>query len=302
MSENRVLTESGTNELEVVEFTLGSNYYGINVAKVSRLLNILDLEVTPFPRAPNSVRGVSNYRGTIIPIIDLFMELGIENKSGNEMLLITEFSNRIVGFIVGDVKSIRRETWADVEPMSSFLIDTSGPMYVTGVIKGSTGLITMLDFETIISTLLGTGKFFGGVTTEHSLDTSKKVIFAEDSTMVSKVLKDNLLQVGFTDILSFTNGLDAWEYIEQLEKADIDNILCLISDIEMPKLDGLSLTKRIKDDPELKEIPVVLFSSLITDALRNKGESVGADLQISKPDMQELVIALTTVSEIRESI
>jgi len=131
---------------------------------------------------------------------------------------------------------------------------------------------------------------------EEVIESDKEIVFAEDSSVTAKVLKDNLLSIGFKNIKSFTNGEDMWKYLKDVrDKNNIKNIYCILTDIEMPKMDGLTLCKKVKADSELSQLKVVLFSSLITDELRNKGNSVGADAQISKPNMKELLSTLKSI-------
>ncbi len=295
---NEILTKTGTNELEIIEFNVGAGVYGINVAKVSQIANFID-GISEFPNSPAEIEGMINYRGTVIPVVNLFKALNMEEKNFKQMMLITKFNNRTICFIVGQVIGIHKDTWENIESSSNFMNVSKNEQYITGVLKKEGELISLVDFESIISRLLGGDMVYDLEAVEDLVDTRKQIIFAEDSSMIAQVLKDNLKKIGFTNIKSFTNGKDMWEYLYN-KRGDIDDIYCVLSDIEMPKMDGLTLCKKVKEDDKLKELKVILFSSLITAELRNKGETVGADAQISKPDMGELIRVLKQINSLNQ--
>lgn len=293
MSQN-ILLESGTNELEIVVFKVGEVFLGVNVAKVECIINS-----QPFTRVPNThenVKGVINYRGRVIPLIDLIYTLkkDCDKKEEERLVILVNINNSDFAIEVSSVEGIKRLSWEDIEVPSPILIsDNKTP--TTGIVKISEEkIILLLDFEKILADIdsslaLKESKATGGLE-------GKKIVVAEDSIFLMKVVNESFLKAGST-VEKFSNGSDALKY---LKEADPKDIYCIITDIEMPVMDGLTLTKNIKSDKNLKEIPVVLFSSLITEATRHKGESVGANAQITKPEINRLVSIVISLGQQRE--
>jgi len=293
--ENKILTQSGTNELEIIEFHIGSGIYGINVAKVSQITKYID-NISDYPNSALAVEGIINYRGDVIPVINLFKILGISEEDYKQMMIITKFNEQTICFIVGAVRGIHKDEWRNLESSHKFMDADSSQQYLIGILKKEEELISVLDLESILSRLLGESMAYELDDLEELIESDKEIVFAEDSSVTAKVLKDNLLIIGFKNIKSFTNGADIWNYLKGMRgKDNVENIYCILTDIEMPKMDGLTLCKKIKGDSELRQLKVILFSSLITDELRNKGDSVGADAQISKPNMKELLSTLKNI-------
>ena len=298
-----ILLESGTNELELLEFQVGENNFGINISKVVEIL--INQDVTPVPNAPAEVEGVFIPRDKLISVIDLHKVVHVEHtKSEKEMFIICEFNQMHVAFHVTNVKGIQRISWSDISdpPAVSSGDSNSAAGLSTGVAKIDGKIIIILDFEKIVSLL----NRDAGLDT-HGLDKiqkpnavigSKHIVVADDSKFLNKMITDSLSNIGFHNIVSFGNGQDAWDYISSFrDKGDevTDFISCVISDIEMPKMDGHRLTKLIKDDAVLNKIPVLLFPSLINEQMIEKGKSVGADGQFSKPQIKDLIMYLTNL-------
>ena len=298
-----ILLESGTNELELLEFQVGENNFGINISKVVEIL--INQDVTPVPNAPAEVEGVFIPRDKLISVIDLHKVVHVEHtKSEKEMFIICEFNQMHVAFHVTNVKGIQRISWSDIsDPPAVSSGDSSGAAGLsTGVAKIDGKIIIILDFEKIVSLL----NRDAGLDT-HGLEKlarpsdlvgSKHIVVADDSKFLNKMITDSLSNIGFHNIVSFSNGQDAWEYVSSFRDKGsevTDFISCVISDIEMPKMDGHRLTKLIKDDSVLNKIPVLLFSSLINEQMIEKGKSVGADGQFSKPQIKDLIAYLTNL-------
>lgn len=291
--ETGILLESGTNELELLEFYVGNKKFGINIAKVTEMMRYES--VTPMPDAPEGIEGIFMPRDILISVIDLHAVLHIPKPEGEDgMFIICEFNGLHVGFHVTGVNGIVKLSWTSIEKPPSVAQSESGGL-ITGVAKLDTGMILILDFETIVANI---NKSAGLDTTgapTSKLDTvnfESHIVIAEDSTLLNKMIMDSLHTSGFRNIISFTNGKDALDYIESFKNLGdriTDEVALLISDIEMPQMDGHHLTKRIKDDPVMKKIPVFLFSSLINEKMRIKGKSVGADEQFSKPQIGLLI-------------
>ncbi len=303
MAQTNILLESGTNEFEIVEFYIeetGQNgetyvgHYGVNVAKVLEIIRMPQITEMPEAKHP-CLMGAFNLRSRIVPLIDLSVWLEKQREdSDSPKVIVTEFNYIINSFLVSGVNRIHRLSWAQVEPPDAHVAHFSSGC-ITGVVKFEDRIILLLDMEQIIADLnpsLGLRLQEDPQTEDSSTVRSIKVLFADDSSMIRKTLSRGLEKAGF-EVSIASDGKMAWDMLQQIKTqtagAPITHHLNLvISDIEMPVMDGHNLTKRIKDDPVLKELPVILFSSLITDALRHKGESVGADDQIAKPDISSL--------------
>ncbi len=298
--DTNILLESGTNELELLEFTVGNNTYGINVAKVNEIM--MDQTVTPMPNAPAEVEGVFIPRDKLISVIDLHKVLHTEKpNNGSEIIIVCQFNKMDVAFHVSSVRGIQRISWMDINEPPAVSSNSNGEFsgMATGVAKINGKIIIILDFEKIVSTLDKTSSFdASGITDDYYPDeliSDKRIVVADDSQFLIKMITGTLAQTGYHNVVSFQNGEDAWEYVSSYKNkvangGEItDSIACIISDIEMPKMDGHRLTKLIKDDPVLKKIPVILFSSLINQQMYAKGQTVGADAQFSKPQIKDLI-------------
>lgn len=289
--ENNILLESGTNELEVLEFTVGTQSFGINIAKVSEIMNYQPM--IPVPESPEEFEGVFTPRDKVISVIDLHKVLHKESlDTGHDLLIICNFNQMDVGFHVSSVKGIQRISWEDIEKPPRISGDGTTNI-ATGIAKLSDRIILILDFEKIVSDINRSAVIDATGATKADEDKSNKhIVIAEDSPFLNTLIINTLHEAGYKNVVSFDNGKDAWDYIsghKALGGNILDQISCLISDIEMPQMDGHHLTKKIKDDDVLRRIPVYLFSSLINEQMRVKGESVGADAQFSKPQIGMLI-------------
>ena len=290
-----ILLESGTNELEIVEFQMGDNRYGINVIKVKEI--ILPTPITIIPHAHPSIEGIIQLRGAVLPVINMEKVMGLPHTIGkNEgKYIVAAFNKQEVVFHVHEVAQIHRVSWDQIEkPADLYSGDTS---QVIGVIKRENDMLLLLDFEKIVVDINPDS----GIQVEQVRKlgvrerSNKKILIAEDSPLLRKLLNDTLTEAGYGNIEFFENGKDALEYLESLtvngEKVT-DEIQLVITDIEMPKMDGHHFTKRIRENNKLAMLPVIIFSSLITDELKHKGISVGANDQVSKPEIAELVLKM----------
>lgn len=289
--ESNILLESGTNELEVLEFTVGDQSFGINIAKVTEIMNYQP--VTPVPDAPPEFEGVFTPRDTVISVVDLHKVLKKEsNDIEHDLLVVCHFNQMDVGFHVTSVKGIQRISWEDIEKPPAISGDGMNNI-ATGIAKLKDHIILILDFEKIVSDLNRSAVLDKTGITQGTGDLdSKHIVVAEDSPFLNTLIVGALNEAGYKNVVHFDNGKDAWDYIsghKELGGTMTDHISCLISDIEMPQMDGHHLTKLIKEDSELRCIPVFLFSSLINDQMRKKGEAVGADAQFSKPQIGALI-------------
>jgi two-component system chemotaxis response regulator CheV len=295
-----ILLEAGTNELEIVEFYLEEpgpegaapyrGYYGVNVAKVLEIIRLPRITEMPQVSHP-SVLGAFNLRDQIIPLVDLGVWLKkTRHDAEPPKVIVCEFNNVTTAFLVSGVNRIHRISWEEVEAPNKYMSSLASNS-ITGVVRLEGRIIFLLDLEKIVAELnpqLGM-RFEENVTWEA--DTQYRALIADDSTLIREMIGDLLHRANF--LVEKTNhGGECWERLQQIKKIAetegrpvTDYVQVVISDIEMPNMDGHNLTKRIKDDPMLRELPVILFSSIITDKLRHKGEAVGADDQISKPEI-----------------
>ncbi|MBQ8841272.1 MAG: chemotaxis protein CheV [Ruminiclostridium sp.] len=297
--ETNILLESGTNELELLEFFVGNEDYGINIAKVSEILTYR--EVTPMPSTPDEVEGVVMPRDKLITVVDLHKVLDIPQPVvNNGLLIVCEFNQLDSAFHVSTVKGIQRISWSNIEKPPT-VANNSQKGVATGIAKVDGKIIIILDFEKIIADLnCSAGLDSSGIEKlekSEEVDYNAKIVIAEDSPLLNQLVVNAFTKAGFHNILSFSNGQEAWNYISSYADSDdvTSHISLLVSDIEMPQMDGHRLTKLIKDHRNLNKIPVFLFSSLIDDQMKLKGKSVGADEQFSKPQIGGLIQAVMAV-------
>lgn len=290
-----ILLESGTNELEILEFMVGNNHYGINVAKVKEIIPYK--KSTPVPNAHPFIEGIFMPRDYIITIVDLTKTLGLPQKedTSQDMYIITYFNQINVAFHVDRVLGIHRVSWEDIKKPDATL-NHAGNSVATGIVKLNDDLILILDFEKIVTDISPeTGLKVSDVEGKQNRQrVHQPILIAEDSPLLSHLIHDSLIKSGYENIITTMNGQEAWEKLNEFrdEVNLLDKVSLVISDIEMPQMDGHRLTKLIKEDPVLKQIPVVIFSSLINAEMRRKGESLGADAQLSKPEIGQLVDTL----------
>ena len=290
--ESNILMESGTNELEILEFMIGNNHYGINVAKIKEIVPFNF--VTPVPNANPSVEGIFMPRDLLITVIDLAKVINAapSEEPSKDMFVITNFNKLNVAFHVHNVVGIHRVSWVDIITPDT-TINTAENGIATGIIKIDGKLIVILDFERIVSDISPeTGLKISEIDKlEGRLRNTSPIIIAEDSPLLSKMIADSLQKAGYINLKLCKNGQEAWDELTRIKnKGTIsEDVHCVITDLEMPLMDGHRLTKLIKTDKALQQIPVIIFSSLINEQMRAKGDSVGADVQLSKPEIGLLV-------------
>ncbi len=287
-----ILLESGTNEIEIMKFTIQGEFYGINVAKVKEIM--MSEKVKMMPHAHPAVEGIFKPRDTLITVIDLGYYLTGEDlgHKPRDLFIVTNFNKMTVAFRVQSIEGISRISWKDIQKPDKTLSHGEEGV-ATGIAQCAGELVTILDFEKIVAE----------IAPETTIQISEveqmgdrplcdsPLVIAEDSVLLQKMIDDSLERAGFMDVKNFNNGQEAWDYLNALREDEhlYDKVNLIITDIEMPEMDGHRLTKLVKDDPRLKKIPVVIFSSLIDDQMRIKGEALGADEQLTKPEIGHLV-------------
>ncbi len=297
VEKNGILLESGTNEFEIVEFMVGEVHYGINVAKVREVIQSASFPVTAVAQAHPYLDGVITLRGSTIPLVNLPRCMSHGTGENCKNIIVTEINAYFVGFLVDRVSRIHRISWNDMESPPQ----VGGGPRVVGLVRFGDNIVQIMDFESIIAEV--NPKINKKLTEVESrndnlqdLRKTTPIVVAEDSMMLRNMVVSTLNDAGYGNVSAFVNGQDAWDYLRPEEGPGPDmGRGAVITDIEMPKMDGHRLLKLIREDSELRSIPVILFSSLINEEMRNKGEALGATGQIAKPEMNELVDFLDSV-------
>ncbi len=288
--DTKILLENGTNELEVLEFLLDGNAYGINVAKIKEITPYQ--EVTPVPNSHPSIEGIFMPRDVMITAIDLknCLQRGMSEKGG--MFIITTFNKLDIAFHVDSVLGIHRVSWKDIlKPGAT--VSMAEQSISTGIVKLDNRLVIILDFEKIVT----------DINPEIGLKVSEidemgergrsdvPILIAEDSVLLNRLIVDSLKKAGYSNLTHTCNGQEAYDLITEWKKKDRlkEKVQCIITDIEMPLMDGHRLTKLVKEDEKTKDIPIIIFSSLVNDEMKKKGEALGANAQLSKPEIANLV-------------
>jgi two-component system chemotaxis response regulator CheV len=293
------------NELELIEFYIDEampdesayrGYFGMNVAKVLEIIR--KPPVTGVPgKHHKAALGTFNLRGRVLPLVDLSLWLGKKAvESANNKVIVSEFSSVITAFVVSGVTRIHRITWNQVEPPGKYLQAFSHDS-ITGVIRFDERIVFLLDMEQIISSMDPSLNLTSHMERIAPTDGSGfHILVADDSPSIRATVSRCLEQARFT-VTKTTCGREAWDQLKEWEQQAARDKIPLtrfvnlvVSDIEMPEMDGHTLTRKIKDDAVLRQLPVILFSSLISDVVREKGRKAGADDQISKPDLPRLTV------------
>jgi two-component system chemotaxis response regulator CheV len=291
--DTNILLESGTNELEILEFKLGENHYGINVAKIREILSYQP--VTPVPNTHPSVEGIFMPRDTMITVINLKNCLRMQDDGEKGLFIITNFNKLDIAFHVDQVVGIHRVSWDEIIKPDSTINGDDGSV-ATGIIKMDEKLIVILDFEAIVADISPeTGLRVNDLEQiGERARSDDPILIAEDSPLLSTLITDCLKKAGYVKQIVTFNGQEAWDKIVEFDREGVldEKVHCVITDIEMPKMDGHRLTKLIKSNETFKHIPVIIFSSLVNDEMKRKGEQLGADAQLTKPEIGHLVEAI----------
>ena len=289
---SRILLESGTNEIEIMKFTIGGNLFGINVAKVREIM--ISEPVKPMPHAHPAVEGIFKPRDAVLTVVDLPRYLGMEQeKSPKDIFIITNFNKMFIAFRVHTVVRIDRISWTDIQKPDK-TVSGGAEGVATGIAQCEGGdLVTILDFERIVAEIAPeTTIQISEVESLGPRDRNDKPIWvAEDSVLLSKMIGDSLRKANYVNLQMFPNGQELWDALSAIpDDRDLDRrVALIITDIEMPQMDGHRLTKLVKDSERYKGIPLIIFSSLISDEMRIKGRQLGADEQLTKPEIGHLV-------------
>ncbi|OEU80468.1 MAG: hypothetical protein BA865_16130 [Desulfobacterales bacterium S5133MH4] len=305
MGKQEILLKSGTNEMELLTFLLGDQHFGVNVSKVQSILQFDPSLVTKMPNVPSAMLGMMLYRERTIPLIDLSVALDMETglTSERQIVIVTQFNNAVSSFRVDGVNRIHRLSWDTFVPVGDF-ISSSNANSIVGSVHVDDSEVMVVDMENILAEIVPS-MVLEEVKSELLENTNKakreniQIIFAEDSRMMRNNLVRILHGVGYTNIRAFDNGQKAYETLsvmcDQAESGKKDAMRLpdiIISDIEMPEMDGLTLCRKAKEDLGLKQIPVIMFSSLINEQMVMKCQNIGADGYVTKPETNKLVAML----------
>lgn len=289
--DTNILLETGTNELEVLEFQVAGNSYGINVAKVKEIIPYQN--VTPIPNSHPSIEGIFMPRDDMITAIDLRNCLALGSSEPGGLFIVTNFNNLDIAFHVDAVMGIHRVSWGDIINPDATIANAQDGV-ATGIIKINGKLIIILDFERIV-TYINPNTGLRSEELDHIEPNEERekyqILIAEDSLLLNTLLVSCLEKAGYTKILSTKNGKECYEKImDFVQKGILEKMVNLvITDIEMPIMDGHHLLKLLKESSATKNLPVILFSSLVNDEMKKKGEELGADAQLSKPEIGDLI-------------
>ncbi|MCF6354997.1 MAG: chemotaxis protein [Candidatus Polarisedimenticolaceae bacterium] len=295
---------AGTNRLEVLLFNLGKDNnsgrvetYGVNVFKVREVM--LVPEITQAPEMPPSVEGVVSLRGQVIPVINLPKFCGVQTDDAPAILIITEYNKHVQGFLVHAVDMIERLAWEDVKVPPAMIAQQHGGL-VTAVTELKDGrLVMIMDVEMVLAKTAGFGESedeFNGIQTFSRKDFT--ILFADDSAVARNQITRTLDHLG-ANYISCINGSEAWSKLKDIAdraeatgQAITNYIQLILTDVEMPEMDGYVLTKKIKADARFNGIPVIMHSSLSADANKELGKGVGADAYVAKFEPVELAATL----------
>lgn len=295
---------AGTNRLEVLLFSLGKDresgreeVFGINVFKVKEVMHAP--EITRAPDMPASVEGMVNLRGMTIPVINLTKYCGIEVDGKPSTMIITEYNKHVQGFLVHAVDSIQRLAWEEVKAPPSMMVGQHGGLVTAVTEVAEKGLIMIMDVEKVLSETAGLyddDSVFEGIPAVDKEDMT--VLFADDSGVARGQIRRTLEKMKIKYI-SAINGQDAWDRLNEIaERTEAegskmtDQVQLILTDVEMPEMDGYVLTRKVKDDDRFKNIPVIMHSSLTAEANQALGKKVGADAYVAKFEPRELAATL----------
>lgn len=308
-----ILLESGTNELEIIEFHLEkvlpngktkTCYYGINVAKVREVIRVPD--TTDYPNAQPHMIGVFSSREILTPLVDLAGWLGVPVSPdiSKKYVIVTDFNRMTNGFLIDSISRIHRISWNDVESPSQFL-EAGEQDCVVAVVRKEDKLIMILDFEKIIADInpeLSMEKY--DVKVDRTVDLNRKMVakrngktimVVDDSAFIRSLIQDTLSSAGY-NIIACKDGGEAFEKLTEIAahaKSEgvtaAEFVNAVVTDVEMPRMDGMHLVKRLRESEAYKEMPIVMFSSLMSDDNRAKALALGANDTITKPEIGKMV-------------
>lgn len=295
---------AGTNKLEILLFSLGHDSrtgrretFGINVFKVREVMRTPP--ITSAPEMPSSVVGMVSLRGALVPVVDLARYTGIQVDTPRDIMIVTEYAGHTQGFLVEGVDTILRLDWSQMRVPPDMLMAEMGGL-VTAVTELADGrLVMMMDVEKVLSetTNYDDDLVFRSI---KPLDRPELTVFFADDSVVARKQIQRTLEAMNVKYVSAINGREAWgelekmaSYAQSVGRKASDLISLVLTDVEMPEMDGYILTKKIKSDPRFVGVPVIMHSSLSGMSNQQLGKSVGVDEYVAKFEPQRLSEALT---------
>ncbi|MGE8356457.1 MAG: chemotaxis protein [Pseudomonadales bacterium] len=293
---------AGANKLEILLFSLGVDQrtgrketYGINVFKVREVMRTP--EITTAPEMASSVEGMVSLRGHLVPVIDLAKYTGVITEKTPEVMIVTEYNGHTQGFLVEAVDTILRLDWSAMRVPPEMISNRMGGLVTAVTELDNNNLVMMIDVERVLAETTDIDDSFQFVNIEP-IKESRMVFFADDSAVARKQI-EKTLQAMNVNYAYAINGRRAWEELqrmanqaEQAEKPLKDMVNLVLTDVEMPEMDGFLLTKMIKSDPRFAGIPVLMHSSLSGQSNQRLGQSVGVDDYVSKFEPQKLSLKM----------
>jgi len=276
--------KSGSNELKILEYVIDNLHLGINILKVSRILEKPDYMIKPGPHAHPSVIGMFEDHGKVIPLVELGVILGLENTDKGNRVIITEFFDEITGFLVDSAEQVYTISWSQVKGSEDIMHNFDNP-YVLAIARPKEDQnILLIDYEKIVLELapeLVDAKQF--VDQSGSWQGQGQVILlAEDSTPVREMLKFELEDKGLS-VIDARDGEEAMTLFNEHPEINM-----VITDVEMPKRDGLALLSHIRQHPGREKTPTLIYSSIGDIGMKERARSLEADAHITKLEMKEL--------------
>ena len=306
------ILKTGSNEMELVDFrilkqgkdAIYEGIYGVNVAKVKEIIKMPNL--TELPGVPDYIEGIFDLRGVVIPVINLAKWMHIEEPKEailKPRVIIAEFSNIFIGFIVHEAKRIRRINWKDIEPANFAGSSGMGALdksKITGVIRiENDDVLLILDLESIVEELgIYQPKMEVEVSEIHKF--SGVALILDDSLTARRLVNEALTKMGLR-VVEAKDGVEGLEKLNDLYamyKEDLeDNLRVIISDVEMPQMDGFHFAANVKDDKRFANIPIIFNSSLSNEFSEIHGKDAGGDAFLTKFNATEFYAAVSKVIE-----
>lgn len=288
--------------MELLTFRIAHTFFGISVAKVREVIERVSAVWLPYSSA--EVEGIFKLRDEVLTLINLGRYMGMtgeETVEGKGSIIVVEFNNIRCGVLVDAVDAIHRLHWDDIVPPSEYLTKNGAP--ITGTVMINKNTILIIDFERLLEDILNIK-----VTREEHIEIDKatqhrevRILFVEDSIVMRKSLMRIMQAYGYKNINACNDGQDGWQYLQ--EHIEDENGPCdiIVTDIEMPRMDGITFTARIKKDARLRSIPVVIYSSLMGEDIHKQGNAAGADALVGKPETNEMIQAIESCLDRRET-
>ncbi|MBQ2089206.1 MAG: chemotaxis protein CheV [Lachnospiraceae bacterium] len=294
MAETNILLEAGNNQLELLKFKVAGQYYAINVAKTDESIDYM--EVTPVPLSRPEIKGILAIRDTLVTVIDLKKVLFDEYTeiTPSTSIILTNFNKLNLGFVVDEIVGISRFSWLHILKPEATISSTDEGI-ITGLVKDEDRIVCILDFEKIVSDInpqcgLTSSDLDASVMKNSNKREDYSLLVAEDSKLLNKLIVKSLLDAGY-QVKSVWNGSEAWDEITAWGTREelLKHYQLLITDIEMPVMDGITLSRNVKKSDEYKALPICVFSSLVNEMLINKVKELEIDAMITKPEIGKLV-------------